>query len=169
MVFSHHWVFPTKILYFGIFGLLSVGDTLLHLPHLLHIHCKHPAITDELTTTSLSPRDEELWVTMFDRWWFSDTTMDCHALLWSRYFTDFISSALCFLVAIVNTIACNTVISVLLDSPLYTLCTRPLHNPAATWFVDCKVILLKTRQEQADLLPDLIVKSKMILYWIWTN
>ena len=62
----------------------------------LHIHCKHPAITDELTTTSLSPRDEELWVTIFDWWWFSDTTMDCHALLWSRYFTDFISSALFF-------------------------------------------------------------------------
>ena len=66
------WSFPitdffsAKIVHFDIFGLLSLGDTLLDLPHLLHIHCKHPAITDELTTTSLSPRDEELWVTIFD-------------------------------------------------------------------------------------------------------
>ena len=104
--------------------------TLLHLPHLLHIHCKHPAITDELTITSLSPRDEELWVTIFDGSvtppWI--VTHSCGA---DTSQTSFHQPCV-FLVTIMNTIACNTVISVLLDSPLYTLCTRPLHNPAAT-------------------------------------
>ena len=39
-------------------------------------------------------------------------------------------------------------------------------NPVATWFINRKV---NTRPEQADLLPDLIVESKPILYRIWTT
>ena len=105
--------------------------------------------------------------------------MDCHAFLWSKYCCDlhffglalFVSYSKIWLHA-----ALKTTISVLLDSFFIPSSYHqqennqwifPLNlfvNPATTWYINHKV---NTRPEQADLLPDLIVESKLILYWTW--
>jgi len=53
----------------------------------------------------------------FDRWYFSDNTMDRHALVWSRDFPNSISSALHLWVAIANTTWAQQVTMILLHSP----------------------------------------------------
>ena len=76
--------------------------------------------------------------------------MDCHTLLWSRYYCDLHFSALHFLVTVSVLLRSLFIPSSYHQEENDCWISAPdlFINPAATWFVNRQVILLNTRPEQ---------------------